>query len=462
MPEADKHSLVTSYSSQLVRLAIPMIISQGAMALMIFTDRYFLSQVSALHMAASLGGGITSFFVLSFFTGLISYASALVAQYYGEGMPDKCAKVTSTGIIILIACLPIIAIVSFAASFLFSWMGHAPEQIALELPYFIILQAGSIFSLIKIAISSFFIGIGNTRLVMIADSLLVFINIPLSYLFIFGSPFFPALGIEGAALSTILSSLLILMLYIAAYFRKHYRRQFDTWKNRFYFDKGILNRYMRLGLPSGIEMFLDITAFNCFLLFFQSFGIAESASAAIIFNWDTLSFIPLTGLGLAVIALVGRNFGDHNIAGIHATIKASFILSIGYAIMLVIIFSLFKEDMVTLFLTGEEDDESIKYLADFMMTGLISYLIADAVIQVSGAIFRATGDTKWLMLTSVTIHWVMFLSQVVLVKGFNRPSIDIWLVFVATIIITAIIYARRLTLKRWTSEDYRLKVLSEH
>ena len=58
-----------------------MVISQGAFAVMIFTDRFFMSQVSPTHMAASLGGGVASFFCMSLFISVLSYTNALVAQF---------------------------------------------------------------------------------------------------------------------------------------------------------------------------------------------------------------------------------------------------------------------------------------------------------------------------------------------------------------------------------------------
>ena len=49
---------------ELVEIAVPMVVSQGAFAVMIFTDRLFMSQISPTHMAASLGGGVASFLCL--------------------------------------------------------------------------------------------------------------------------------------------------------------------------------------------------------------------------------------------------------------------------------------------------------------------------------------------------------------------------------------------------------------
>ena len=67
---------------ELLSISFPMIVSQGAFAVMIFTDRYFMSMISPTHLAASLGGGVASFFCLSLFVGVLSYSNALVAQAY--------------------------------------------------------------------------------------------------------------------------------------------------------------------------------------------------------------------------------------------------------------------------------------------------------------------------------------------------------------------------------------------
>ena len=64
---------------ELLRIALPMVVSQGTFAVMIFTDRYFMSQIDPTHMAAALGGGVACFFSFCFFSGLFSYANALAA-----------------------------------------------------------------------------------------------------------------------------------------------------------------------------------------------------------------------------------------------------------------------------------------------------------------------------------------------------------------------------------------------
>ncbi|MDP6330010.1 MAG: MATE family efflux transporter, partial [SAR324 cluster bacterium] len=79
--------------SQLLYIAIPMVVSQACETIMMFTDRLFLSQVSPMHMSASMSGGLTAFMFSTFFIGLTGYATPLVAQYLGSGNKKICGVV---------------------------------------------------------------------------------------------------------------------------------------------------------------------------------------------------------------------------------------------------------------------------------------------------------------------------------------------------------------------------------
>ena len=93
---------------ELLALSLPMVVSQGAFAVMVFTDRLFMSYIDATHIAAAVGGGVAAFFCFSFFIGLIAYGNALVAQYYGAGNRAKCPLVTSQGMVIALCSTPVL------------------------------------------------------------------------------------------------------------------------------------------------------------------------------------------------------------------------------------------------------------------------------------------------------------------------------------------------------------------
>ncbi|HAT27994.1 MAG TPA: MATE family efflux transporter, partial [Gammaproteobacteria bacterium] len=100
-------------------------------------------------------------------------------------------------------------------------------------------------------------------------------------------------------------------------------------------------------------------------------------------------------------------------------------------------------------------------LASFMMIGLATYVMADATILIAGGALRGAGDTRWLMWASVLIHWLMLLVQYFVIKVWELGPKVSWVVFVAMILITAIIYLLRLTSSRWRTPEAFARVMSE-
>ena len=454
------HSSSPSTTNELLRLAYPMVVSQGAFAVMIFTDRFFMSMVSPTHMAASLGGGVASFFCMSLFIGVLSYTNALVAQYFGRGELAKCPRVVTQGLVLTAVFIPVLLLLGQFVSDMFLFMGHAPELATLESTYFLILIWGAGVSLVKTCIASYYAGIGQTPVVMIADTLGVALNIPLSYALIFGVGGFSELGIVGAAYGTIVATAFSLGVYLRYYLLAAHRQRFKV-EQSIVFDPGILTRFVRLGFPSGIEMFLNVAAFNLFLLMFQSYGVAEAASAAIVFNWDIVSFVPMIGLNVAIISLVGRFIGAEDMSGLRDVIRAGFVMGLGYSAVLAIVFLVFRGPLVGVFVAPGPELESIMLLGGFMMVGLATYVMADATILISGGVLRGAGDTRWLMWVSIVLHWLMVIAQYFVIKVWSLGPKVSWVVFVIMILMTAAAYVLRLMGSRWRTREAFERVMSE-
>jgi len=444
----------------LMSIALPMVVSQGAFAVMIFTDRYFMSQIDATHMAASLGGGVAVFFTLCFFTGVISYGNALVAQYLGAGETAKCSRVVTQGLLMGVLCLPLLFVVGVGVLRLFDLMGHDPAMLELERSYYIILMSGALFSLWKVSLSSYFAGIGRTRVVMVCDVAGLLLNVPLCWAMTFGELGFPAMGIVGAGISTVVSAVFALLLFFIAYFAKQNRAAFQVML-AFRFDKAIMRRYLRLGLPSGVELFMNVAAFNLFLLMFQGYGVAEGAAAAIVFNWDMLSFVPMMGLNIGVVSLIGRSVGANSMEKINEVITAGFMIAVFWSSLLALLFLVFRFPLVDLFEPPVGDFNEIRVLAAFMMIGLCSYTMADGLIQVVGGVLRGAGDTRWVMWVSTALHWSMLIAQYFVIKVWEFGPKASWLVFCALILAIAVVFLMRLASGRWRDAEALRLVMAE-
>lgn len=437
---------------ELMRLALPMVVSQGAFAVMVFTDRLFMSYLDAAHIAAALGGGVAMLFCISLFIGIISYGNALVAQYYGAGKTAHCSKVTTQGFIIALASVPVLLVAAIYGKEAFAHLGHDAAQVPLEQVYFEILMYGGVFTLIKTALASYFSGIGRTRVVMIADVLGTVLNVPLTWALVFGHFGLPAMGIAGAALGTIIATAFSIVIFLLFYLNKSHRLQFfvgDSWR----MDKSIMRRYLRLGLPSGLETFMNVATFNLFLLLFQSYGVVEGAAMAIVFNWDMLSYIPMIGLNIGVMSLIGRFVGAGDMDRANKVIAAGFAVAFSYSGTLAIVFLMYREELVGFFSTTDANFDEILQLGSQMMIGLVTYMLADATILICGGALRGAGDTRWIMVSSTVIHCLMLFAQYLVIFVYEFEALVSWWVFVAMLISLAALYLFRLLGNTWREPE---------
>ncbi len=434
--------------SLLIGIALPMVVSQGTYAVMIFTDRFFMSTISPTHVAATLGGGVAAFMCLSLWVGLLSYGNALVAQHLGADSKPLCTRTVTQGVLIALLSLPLLLLMGYGVYVSFDWLGHEAQQLHLEKQYFQVLLTGGVLTLLKACFSSYFAGLGKTRVIMVVDVFAMLVNVPLTYALVFGVWGAPQLGIVGAACGTVLSNLLGLLLFLWVYFSAANRREFAVGQS-FRYDALLFKRYWRLGFPSGLEMFLNVAAFNAFILLFQSYGVGEGAAAAIVLNWDLLSFVPMVGLHIAVISLVGRCVGAKDYQRLNSVISAGFLMGLMYSGTLAILFISFRESLVGFFITDATQDAAIMELASWMMFGMASYVMADAVILIAGGVLRGAGDTRWLMIVSTFLHWLMVLAQYLVIVVWDLSPKVAWMVFVALILSLALCFTLRLASSAW-------------
>lgn len=434
---------------QLVRFAVPMIVSQASETVMLFVDRLFLSWLGKLHIAASMSGGLSAFVFASLIAGIVGYTNAIVAQYNGAGRTDRCVQTVSQGIYLSILFLPLLLLLIPAARFLFEIVGHSPEQVALEHSYFRILMAAAIFTLLRQVLAGFFLGIGKTRVVMTANVLGMVLNIPLTYVLVFGHLGMPALGIEGAAIATATSSALIFLVLLGNYvahplYREH--RAAGNWKPRI----ELAQRLLRFGAPAGAELFLNVFAFNLFLQLMHSISVDVAAAVTITFNYDMVAFIPMIGLGVAVTAMVGQQMGAGRKEHAHKATMLALRAGYGYALVMMALFVFGAPTLVRVFAGGMEGDSTeLLALASTMLRLAAIYTLADITQLVFAGALRGAGDTRAVMFISVAIHWAMAAMAIVLIRVLALDPIIVWICFIAFVLLIGLAMVLRYRSGKW-------------
>ena len=171
---------------EVLRLAVPLVLSTSAFTLQHFVDRMFLCWHSPVTMAASLPAGLLSFTIISFFMGTASYANTFVAQYGGAGRPRRIGPALWQALYFAAGAACLMPLVIPLAGRLFTWIGHEPHLQQLEAQYFRIMMVGAGVVVYSNAISCFYTGRGRNWPVMWVNFGVTAINIVLDYAMIFG------------------------------------------------------------------------------------------------------------------------------------------------------------------------------------------------------------------------------------------------------------------------------------
>ena len=436
---------------ELFYVSAPIVISQASESLMLLTDRYFLTPLGKEYPSASMSGGLTSLLALMFFIGLLSYSNALVAQYLGADQKHNCAVVLTQCVLLSLSAYPCVLLGGkYLAPLYFEWTGAHATEIALALSYFQILNIAAIFVLFNIAFAGYFAGIGRAMVVMWVTLLAVFANAPLSYYFIHHGIAGRFDGIQGAALGIAVAQLLSSLLYLSVYIR-HYNRSRFAVRQSLHFDATIARKLLRYGSPAGAEFFLHFFAFSSFVAIFHSYGPNEALAITIALNWDIVAFMPLSGLNIGLMSLVGRHLGARRIDLAMQTTYSGIHLALIVSAFFFVIFYLGTDSLIALFMPANAgvEREVIGGLAHLMLRSIGIYAFANSVIMVFLAVLRAAGDTQWCMWLSLTAQWGMLAVTYLAIRVFHaRPEVS-WGLFVCSIFFLAAAYTARFLHGRW-------------
>ena len=430
-------------------IAFPMIVSQASETVNLFVDRLFLSRLGKLFIAGAMTGSVTVYCVMSFFIGIVSFVNAIVAQHHGAGDKHSCARATAQALRVAFLGWPILLLTIPFVRMLLTALGHFPEQVAIEMSYFRILVYGSIFVLGRHALTGFFIGLGRTRIVMAANIASMLVNIPANWILIFGKMGFPAMGIQGAAIGSVVGSLISLTILLAVYFSKPYRDEFKTTRE-LGFDKRLSKVLLEYGAPAGGETFLNVGAFNLFIQLMHSYSIDTAAAVTIVFNYDMLAFLPMMGLGFSSTTLTGRYIGGRNIPGAERATHLNLYTAWAFAAVFVLLFSFGARFLVDVFATGlENGGGTVAPMARIMLRLAAIYTLADATQLVYAGALRGAGDTKFVMRMSAILHWVFVGVIWYAIKVAMVSPVTAWIIFIGFIVSLGVFMFLRYRFGKW-------------
>ncbi|MBU4575968.1 MAG: MATE family efflux transporter [Proteobacteria bacterium] len=380
-------------------VGLPLVVSFGTTSLIHFTDRVFLANYSMDAIAAALPAGIASFLSLCFFMGVVGYVNVFVAQYVGAGAPERVGASLWQGIYFSLASGLFLAALYLVAEPLFRFAGHDPEVMRLEVVYFRILTLGAGTVVLATTLSCFYSGRGLTRPVMLINLIGAGLNIPLDYLLINGVGPFPEMGIAGAAVATVISQVVLVALFGLAVFRKRNDHAFAV-RRAWAWDSALIRRMLRYGLPGGVQLFLDILVFTFFVFMVGRLGRAELAATNIVIAINTLSFMPMVGMSVAVSTLVGQAIGAGKPSGGVRATTSTLHIALVYMGLVALAFVFLPRELLSFFYTDGASAAAQSRMVELgveLLRFVAVYSMFDAMVLVYVGSLKGAGDIYFVM-----------------------------------------------------------------
>ncbi|MFH1918673.1 MAG: MATE family efflux transporter [Planctomycetota bacterium] len=431
-------------------LALPLVVSMGSMSVMHFVDRMFLLWHSTEAMAAAMPAALLHFTLICFPLGVAMYGNAFVAQYLGAGRPERIGSVVWQSARIGIIAAPLYVATIPLAPMIFNAAGHSPEVAGLEVIYYQVLTFGAGGVLISSAFTTFFTGRGETRVVMVVDCSSVGLNLVLDYLWIFGHAGFPAMGIEGAGWATVVSQWFRVVAYWWMMMRPAYRETYQLDAGR-RFDAALMRRIFRYGGPNGLQLLVEVAAFSLFILLVGRLGTEAMAATTLAFNVNSVAFIPMLGLGIAVTTMVGQQLGrnrpDMAARATWTALRMAFTYMGTMALLYVLVPGMFLMGHAS----GIPADEfaRLRDVTVVLLRFAAAYCLFDAAAIIFSGAIKGAGDTRFILLTNLIVAPLPVLASWWGITFFGWGLIWCWTAITGWICTLGLIFLARFLGGRW-------------
>jgi MATE family multidrug resistance protein len=267
---------------------------------------------------------------------------------------------------------------------------------------------------------------------------------------IYGKLGFPAMGIKGAAIATVIGGICGLLILIVAYTGKKNRHEFQI-ADSLHFDPRVMRKLLYYGYPAGLELFLNFLAFSTMIFIFHSHGSTVATASTIMFSWDLVSFIPLLGIEIAVTSLVGRYMGAGDPETAHLAAMSGIKSGIFYSVVILFLFLLIPGSLVMVFspdVTGPVFNEAIPIAKSMIRLASLYVLFEAVMVAIVGAL-RGAGDTHFTMLISVAAHWTMLPVLYFIMNIMGMSAVTGWLGIIIFFIIFCFVLILRYRSGKW-------------
>ncbi len=437
-------------SRQLTALAGPIFVETLLVMMLGAVDTFMLSRYSDNSVAAV--GVVNQLMNLVFllFEVISLGTSILCSQYIGAGQREKVIQTVGTSLLFnsIFGLLVSVALL-FLAEDLLLLMGLRPELMADGLPYMQIVGGFAFLQAISLSLSASLRSADKAKYPMYVSMVVNVLNIIGNYTLIFGKFGMPALGVEGAAISTSFCRLVSVIILFIVLFKKHipaFPKELFTpfpWIE--------LKNLLKIGIPSAGEHISYSLSQIVITYFINIISNQALATRSYVTNIVMFTFIFAISIAQGGAILIGHLVGMKKIQAAYIIGKRIMRMGATMSVSLALLTALFGKQILSL-LTSDP----------WIITTGASILWVEVLLEHGRALnffgvnaLRSTGDIYFPVNVGITVMWtVQVIGSYVLGISMGWGLVAMWVIFALDENIRGFIFVRRWNSFKWAGKGF--------
>ncbi len=374
----------------LVRLTLPMVTSLFAMISFQLVNTFYISRLGTTQLAAISFTFPVTYIIFSLFLGYGIATSSVVSRLLGEKKPEDVRRIISHSMVMVFLTSTIVAIAGLLfLNALFRLIGAGQELMPLIHDYMSLYFIGTFFICLPLVINAALRAMGDAKTPAIIITSAALANAIIDPVLIFGLFGFPRLELQGAAISTLLTSF---FATLAGLYIMHKRGMISL---RAFGDFSLLRDSMRrilvIALPAGITSGLPSIVNSVILSLLAKSGAAPVAAFGVASRVEAFCFIIMMALASGMAPIIGQNWGANRIDRVRETIKDAILFCVLWSLFVAIILGIFANFFADIF---SIDPDVRRYIVLYFLIVPFTYALSNIVNGWASA-FNAMGKPQY-------------------------------------------------------------------
>ena len=407
--------ILNNYTKEIsynLKLSYPIILGLLGHTLVGMIDNIMVGKLDPTNLAAVSLGNSFIFIAMSIGIGFSAAITPVVAEAHSKKHTIDLKKSFVNGFLM---CL-ILGVFLFLAIILCKpllFMLDQPKNVVnLAVPYLEIVAASLIPLLMFQALKQYSDGLSLTSNPMYATVLANIINVVVNYILIFGKFGFPAMGIIGAAIGTLVSRIIMFSFLFFLLYKKDIIKNYIKDIIRFIIDKSMIEKILSIGFPTSLQMLFEVGIFTSAIWLSGLLGEITQSANQIVLNISSMTFMIASGLGVSAAIRSGNQKGLENYKELKRISLSILLLGIFFALIFTLLIIIFREYLPYIYIdisdvyNYEKNIIIVQKSAKLFIIVALFQLFDSAQVIILGAL-RGMQDVKIPTVIVFIAYWVI-------------------------------------------------------